>query len=196
MVRYTLRQIAYFRAVAEQGGIAQAARVLNIAQPSIAQALAKLEQALGLTLFERHHARGLTLTLQGRSFLGHATALALAAEQVEREARALAAETTGEIRLGVFWTLAPFYAADLMRDFARQSPGVVIRQKEMALTRLPKHCAAARSTSRSPMIAAPISPTFPGSNSPRSNPAWWWRPTTGWRGAARSPGTSWRTNPM
>jgi len=136
MVRYTLRQIAYFRAVAEQGGIAQAARVLNIAQPSIAQALAKLEQALGLTLFERHHARGLTLTLQGRSFLGHATALALAAEQVEREARALAAETTGEIRLGVFWTLAPFYAADLMRDFARQSPGVVIRQKEMALTPL------------------------------------------------------------
>ncbi|MPT25237.1 MAG: hypothetical protein E2577_20965, partial [Starkeya sp.] len=50
-----------------------------------------------------------------------------------REARALAAETTGEIRLGVFWTLAPFYAADLMRGFARQAPGVVIRQQEMAL---------------------------------------------------------------
>ncbi|MFD2032696.1 LysR family transcriptional regulator [Ancylobacter dichloromethanicus] len=112
MVRYTLRQLGYFRAVAEQGGIAPAARALNISQPSIAQALQKLEGALGLTLFERHHARGLTLTLQGRLFLQHAAALAAGAEQVEREARALAAETAGEIRLGVFRTLAPFYAAE------------------------------------------------------------------------------------
>lgn len=136
MVRYTLRQLGYFRAVAEHGGIAPAARALNISQPSIAQALQKLEGALGLTLFERHHARGLTLTLQGRLFLQHAAALAAGAEQVEREARALAAETAGEIRLGVFRTLAPFYAAELIKGFAQQAPGIVIRHTEMALTEL------------------------------------------------------------
>lgn len=136
MVRYTLRQLTYFRAVAAHGGIAQAARSLNISQPSISQALQKLEDATELTLFERHHARGLTLTLQGRVFLQHVAALERNAEQVEREARALAAETAGEIRLGVFWTLAPFYAVDLIRGFARVAPGVIIRQKEMALTEL------------------------------------------------------------
>ncbi|MBS7538144.1 LysR family transcriptional regulator [Ancylobacter lacus] len=136
MVRFTLRQLGYFRAVAEQGGIAAAARALNISQPSVAQALEKLEAVTGLTLFERHHARGLTLTLEGRAFLGHAGALLDGAAQVEREARALAAEAAGEIRLGVFRTLAPFYAADIIRGFAGAAPGVIVRPEEMALTEL------------------------------------------------------------
>ncbi|KRW94702.1 LysR family transcriptional regulator [Paracoccus sp. PXZ] len=136
MVRFTLRQCAYFRAVAEQGGIAQAARVLNISQPSVAQALEKLEDVTGLVLFERHHARGLTLTLQGRLFLQHVMRLEEQARQVEREAAALAAEVAGEIRLGVFWTLSPFYAAGLIRSFNDATPGVIVRQQEMALADL------------------------------------------------------------
>lgn len=136
MVRFTLRQCAYFRAVAEHGGIAQAARVLNISQPSVAQAIDKLEDVTGLVLFERHHARGLTLTQQGRLFLGHVRRLDDDARQVEREALALAAETSGEIRLGMFWTLAPFYAAGLIRGFADAAPGVVIRQQELSLVEL------------------------------------------------------------
>ncbi|MDQ0350111.1 LysR family transcriptional regulator [Ancylobacter vacuolatus] len=136
MVRYTLRQCTYFRAVAEHGGIAQAARALNISQPSVAQALDKLEAVTGLALFDRHHARGLTLTLQGRVFLEHVTRLEELAQQVEREASALAAEAAGEIRLGVFWTLAPFYAARLINSFADIAPGVIIRLREMSLTDL------------------------------------------------------------
>ena len=136
MVRYTLRQCTYFRAIAEHGGLAQAARALNISQPSVAQALDKLEDVTGLLLFDRHHARGLTLTLQGRLFLQHVTRLEHHARQVEREASALAAEAAGEIRLGVFWTLSPFYAADLIRGFATVAPGVTIRQREMSLADL------------------------------------------------------------
>lgn len=136
MVRYTLRQCTYFRAVAEHGGIAQAARALNISQPSVAQALEKLEDVTGLVLFERHHSRGLTLTLQGRILLQHVIRLEQQAQQVEREAAAVAAETAGEIRLGLFWTLAPFYAAALIRGFAEVVPGVTIRQREMSLADL------------------------------------------------------------
>lgn len=136
MVQFTLRQCTYFRAVAEHGGIAQAARALNISQPSVAQALEKLEDVTGLVLFERHHARGLTLTLQGRAFLQHVIRLQQQAQQVEREAAALAAGAAGEVRLGVFWTLSPFYAAGLIRAFMDTAPGVIIRQREMSLTAL------------------------------------------------------------
>ncbi len=136
MVRFTLRQCAYFRAVAEHGGIAQAARVLNISQPSVSQAIEKLESLTGLVLFDRHHARGLSLTLQGRMFLRHIDGMLQQAEQVGREAAALAAETAGEIRLGVFWTLSPFYAAGLIRSFYGILPNVLIRQQEMSLVDL------------------------------------------------------------
>jgi len=136
MVRYTLRQCAYFRAVAEHGGIAQAARALNISQPSVAQALDKLEAVLGLVLFERHHAKGATLTLQGRLFLDHVLALDLKAHQVEREAEALAAERAGEIRFGIFHTLAPFYAPSLIRSFSGEAPDIKIHPREMSLSEL------------------------------------------------------------
>jgi DNA-binding transcriptional LysR family regulator len=136
MVRYTLRQCTYFRAVAECGGIAQAARALNISQPSVAQALEKLEDLTGLVLFERHHARGLELTLHGRVFLQHVISLEQHAQQVEREASALAAEATGEIRFGLFSTLSPFYAAGLIRTFAGAAPGVVVQQRELSLADL------------------------------------------------------------
>lgn len=136
MVRFTLRQCTYFRAVAEHGGIAQAARILSISQPSVAQALEKLEDVTGLVLFDRHHARGLTLTLHGRIFLQHVTRLEQQAKQVEREAAMLAAEASGEIRLGVFWTLSPFYAAELIRTFLDSFPEIIIRQTEMSLADL------------------------------------------------------------
>ncbi len=136
MVRFTLRQCAYFRAIAETGGIAQAARMLHISQPSVAHALDKLEDVTGLTLFDRHHARGLTLTLQGRMFLEHVILLEKQAVQVEHEAAMLAAEASGEIRLGVFWTLSPFYTASLIRSFHDLVPKVQIRQREMSLESL------------------------------------------------------------
>ncbi|MEF3046927.1 LysR substrate-binding domain-containing protein [Pseudotabrizicola sp. L79] len=136
MVRYTLKQCAYFRTVAESGGIAQAARILNISQPSISQAIDKLEAVTGLVLFARHHARGLKLTASGRMFLQHVTRLLDQADQLVREAEAIATEASGELRLGVFWTLSPFYTADLIRSFRAEAPGVLIRHQERSLTDL------------------------------------------------------------
>lgn len=136
MVRYTLKQCAYFRKVAELGGIAQAARALNISQPSVSQAIEKLETLTGLVLFDRHHARGLELTLSGRMFLSHVSQLLDEAEQVAREAKALAAEASGEIRLGIFWTLSPFFMAGLIRSFATEAPGITLRHKEGSLVEI------------------------------------------------------------
>ncbi|MEP5758443.1 MAG: LysR family transcriptional regulator [Litoreibacter sp.] len=136
MVRFTLKQCAYFRAVADTGGISQAARQLNISQPSISQAIDKLETLTGLTLFERHHAKGLTLTVHGRLFLDQVMQLEAAAERVEIEAEALALESAGEIRLGVFHTLAPFFLPKLLSGFQKKMPKVIIRPSEMSLSEL------------------------------------------------------------
>ena len=139
MARFTLRQLEYVRAVAQDGGIAQAARSLNVSQPSVAQGLAKLEAVTGLSLFERHHARGVTLTSQGRQFLGHAVGLLEHAAQVERDATALAAFKAGEIRLGCFTTIAAFYLPGLIRSFNQAHPDIRILAEEATLDLLADH---------------------------------------------------------
>lgn len=139
MARFTLRQLDYVCAVAREGGIAQAARHLSISQPSVAQGLDKLEAATGLVLFERHHARGVTLTAQGRQFLNHASDLLKHAAQVERNVAALAAFDAGEIRLGCFTTIAAFYLPGLIRSFAHVCPKVRVSAKEANLDQLASH---------------------------------------------------------
>jgi DNA-binding transcriptional LysR family regulator len=133
MVRFTLQQLRYFRAVADHGGIAQAARILHIAQPSVAQAVAKLEAQTGLTLFERHHARGVSLTAPGRHFLAEAVALLDHAEQAGRVAAALAREDSGELRLGCFLTIAAFYLPALVHGFRDSHPAIRIEPRELTL---------------------------------------------------------------
>ena len=136
MVRFSLRQCAYFRAVAEHGGIAQAARMLNLTQPSVAEGIRKLEESTGLRLFDRVHARGTTLTLQGRAFLEHVISLEDHAGQVQREADSLASRTAGHIRLGCFHTLAPFFSPGLVRSHAADFPGVSVSARELSLSAL------------------------------------------------------------
>src|SRR5438552_13597925 len=72
MIRYTLKQLAYFTAAAEEESVTGAARALNVSQPSISAAIAHLERVLGVQLFLRHHAQGLSLTAAGRTIFAEA----------------------------------------------------------------------------------------------------------------------------
>ena len=50
----TLAQLNYFVKVAENGHLTQTAKELLIAQPSLTQAIRKLEEELGFLLFEKN----------------------------------------------------------------------------------------------------------------------------------------------
>ena len=131
MVKLTLKQCAYFVAVTEQGGIAQASRVLNISQPAVAQALDKLEHIFGFRLVERHHARGTELTPQGRAFLPSARDLLRQAERTEHDAGAIAADIAGIVRLGCFHSIAAFYLAQIVGAHRELHPDVKIVSSEL-----------------------------------------------------------------
>lgn len=131
MVKLTLKQCAYFVAVAEQGGIAQASRVLNISQPAVAQALDKLEHLFDFRLFERHHARGTELTPQGRAFLDSALDLLQLAQRTEHDAQAIAADLAGIVRLGCFHSIAPFYLPQIISAYKDLSPDIEIASSEL-----------------------------------------------------------------
>ncbi len=123
-------------AVADHGGIAQAARTLHLSQPAIAQALNKLEQHYGFSLFLRQRSRGVELTVQGRQLHQMAQQLLQQAERQEAAMGLIAAGKSATIRLGCFHTLAPFYMIPLIQQFKQQHPDIALLGEELLQDRL------------------------------------------------------------
>lgn len=130
MLRYSLRQLEYLVACIESGSFAAAAAKLNVSQPSISTAIAKLEAALGVQLLLRHHAQGVTPTASGERILQSARNLLNHAGDLQRigdgEDEALASELT----LGCFLSLAPAFLPGMMADLQSKQPGLKLTLRE------------------------------------------------------------------
>jgi DNA-binding transcriptional LysR family regulator len=87
-----------FIAVAEQGSLSAAARVLGLTQPTVSRHIDLMEQAVGATLFLRSP-QGLAPSDLGRQLLPEARAMAAAAAALERTASAPADAARGIVRL-------------------------------------------------------------------------------------------------
>lgn len=120
---FTLRQLQYFVAVAEQGTVSRAAQNLSISQSSVTEAIRELEGDLGVELFERHP-RGLTVTHKGHQFLRHATKI-LADVSDARLAFSRDHEAVGgRLQLGVTSLVAGYVLSDLLARYRRAFPSV------------------------------------------------------------------------
>ena len=109
MLTYTLRQLEYFTAAADCGSVAGAAATLNVSQPSVSNAILKLEDHFGVQLFVRHHAQGVSLTPVGHRILADARNLLRHANDLQHNARAAGDVMQGGLELGCFITLAPSF---------------------------------------------------------------------------------------
>lgn len=128
--QFTLRQLEYFVAAAEAGSITEAALDIPVAQSSVSSAIVRLEAALGVQLFIRHHAQGITPTAEGRQFAERARSLLREADELERFASDLTAELRGTLDLGCFLTLAPLVAPHLGKGFCDRHPAVTLEMME------------------------------------------------------------------
>lgn len=130
MLRYTLRQLEYATAIADHGSVAAAAAGLGVAQPSLSTALKKLEAQLGLQLFIRQHAQGLTPTVQGARVIAEARSLLGHAREFQRASGAAGTEIEGTIAIGSFLTLAAAFAPRLIAGFQSAFPRTTLKLEE------------------------------------------------------------------
>ncbi|NNH28040.1 LysR family transcriptional regulator [Rhizobium sp. SEMIA 4085] len=122
---FTLRQIQYFVAVAEQGSVTRAAQNLSISQSSVTEALKELETDLGVELFERHP-RGLTITHNGHQFLRHATKILASVSDARASFSSLQSALSGTLNIGVTSLVAGYVLSDLLARYRRACPGVEV----------------------------------------------------------------------
>ncbi|MCV2890249.1 LysR substrate-binding domain-containing protein [Ruegeria aquimaris] len=120
---FTLRQLQFFVAAAEQGSVTGAARVLSISQSSVTEAIRSLEEDLGVSLFERQ-ARGLQITHRGSAFLRHARQILGDVASARQAFREEASQVTGRLSLGVTSLVAGYVLSDLLARFRRAFPQV------------------------------------------------------------------------
>ncbi len=123
-MRFSLRQLEVFSAVARSESVSLAARQLSMSQSAVSGSLAELERQFDVRLFERIGKR-LQLSDVGRSLRPRAEALCEQARQLETE---LAGETdVAELSVGATLSIGNYLCAPLMARFMREHPGSRVR---------------------------------------------------------------------
>jgi LysR family hydrogen peroxide-inducible transcriptional activator len=102
-----LRDLRYLLAVAEQGHFGRAAEACGISQPTLSVQVRKLEELLGVALFERT-SKGVAPTAACARLIGHVRAAVAEADAILTVARDLRDPLAGRFRLGIIPTLAPY----------------------------------------------------------------------------------------
>jgi len=110
-------------AVAEHGSFRKASRQLGIGQAAISRRIQKVEDALGVSLFERHSG-GVRLTAAGWQFAHHARRIALDFDAAACAARAAGSADEGHLNLGLIVSLSRGVLRELTADFVKRHPDV------------------------------------------------------------------------
>src|SRR5437868_4144042 len=119
-MRYTLRQLEVFLAVARDESVSRAAEALAMSQSAASGSLGDLERQFDVQLFDRLGKR-LQLSELGRSVRGRAEALLDQARDLERLLDEQ--QEVGRLRIGATLTIGNYLAVPLMARFMRENRG-------------------------------------------------------------------------
>lgn len=118
-MRYTLRQLEVFTAIARVESVSRAAEALAMSQSAVSGSLADLERQFDVRLFERLGKR-LVLSELGRALWPEAEALCEQARGLELN---LSRQLSGELRIGATLSIGNHLCAPLMAQFLRDNAG-------------------------------------------------------------------------
>jgi DNA-binding transcriptional LysR family regulator len=126
-----LRHLRYFTAVVEWKGYREASRHLHIAQPSISETVADLEQELNLKLFSRV-GRAAQLTPEGEVFYTEAVRTLAQAESAINTAKRAAKGELGKLSIGFVGSASFLFLPELVRSYKTQYPSVKLKLQDLS----------------------------------------------------------------
>lgn len=126
-----LDDLRAFVAVAEQCGFRRAASYAGMKQSVLSRRVRKLEDELGVSLFERRKS-GASLTQAGREYLETTRNTLNELEYGARRASLAGRGASGRVRMGIFASIAVGFSRDAIGAFTSRHPDVVMEVSEGA----------------------------------------------------------------
>ena len=123
-----LDQLRYFVAAAHAGTFTRAAEQEGVTQPSLSQQIRKLEDSLGVPLFERR-GRSVRLTQAGERLLPEAKSLLRKAADAKQLVTELMNEVGGRLAVGAIPTVMPYRLAPKITSFQSRYPDVEVQAR-------------------------------------------------------------------
>jgi DNA-binding transcriptional LysR family regulator len=118
-----LRQIRAFATVAQLGSFTRAAKHLHVSQPALTVQIRNLEESLGVRLFDRN-TRTVALTRSGRELLPALERILRDLDAVVAEARDVAAQRHGIVRLAALPSFAAGVLPEIIARFRKEHPKI------------------------------------------------------------------------
>ncbi len=131
----TLTDLRYLVALARERHFGRAAEKCHVSQPTLSVAIKKVEEELGVQLFERS-ATEVKITTTGQRIVAQAEKVLLEAAQIPEIAAAGRDPLSGPLRLGVIYTIGPYLLPRLIPLVHRHAPRMPLMIQENYTTRL------------------------------------------------------------
>lgn len=119
----TLRELKYIIAVAETHHFGKAAQRCFVSQPTLSGQIKKLEQELGVAIFERTN-RSVEITPVGQAIVAHALQIVEQADVIRQLARAHRDPLAGPLRIGAIPTLSPYLMPLILLPLKKRHPQI------------------------------------------------------------------------
>ncbi|OWU86404.1 LysR family transcriptional regulator [Oceanicola sp. 22II-s10i] len=129
MAAVTMKHLRYFEALARHRHFGRAADACSISQPALSVQMKELEGILGAPLIERGP-RQIRLSALGEDLAVRARDILRAVDEIEDLARTSRGALSGQLRIGVIPTVAPYLLPALIKDLSDAFPDLDIRPRE------------------------------------------------------------------
>lgn len=116
-----LRSLEYFVTVAKELHFNRAADLCGVSQPALSIQLQKLEDELGVSLFERNNKK-IIITQAGDALLSRASLILQEVKDIKSLAQNFADPYGGDLKLGAFPTLSPYLFPKIVPDLKDSYP--------------------------------------------------------------------------
>src|ERR1041384_1214903 len=117
----SLRDLQYLVSVADHTHFGKAAQACHVSQPALSAQIRKIENLLGMQLFERSNRR-VTITAEGHAVANQARVVLEEADKIADVTRSVRKPLTGSLRLGAIATVGPYLMPHLLAPLRKAYP--------------------------------------------------------------------------